>query len=296
MARKLGVTDLAEKNLRAREMAIAERFTGGFPWLIVFWGLGNTLVWLALWPLVLTGTIPLWLGFLIATANVTLSYLPSHDAQHYIIARKGSRYEWFNDLVGHISIFPLTLPFRTARITHMAHHRYANDPERDPDYSTRASNGWDALRKSILNRQPRAKAGFNRYGELLMLWGTPAAKAALLDAMAIKVLHFGILAGLAWSGYAIEAALLWWLPKHIALTYILFYLSWAPHHPADQSGRYRDTRAFKSRVGNIGSMGMQYHIVHHLYPTIPLDKTPAAFRALRPILVERGCELGGLEH
>ena len=34
--------------------------------------------------------------------------------------------------------------------------------------------------------------------------------------------------------------------------------------------------------------------IHHLYPTIPLYRTPAAFRALRPILVQRGCDLGGM--
>jgi beta-carotene hydroxylase len=39
---------------------------------------------------------------------------------------------------------------------------------------------------------------------------------------------------------------------------------------------------------------MQYHIIHHLYPTIPLNRHPAVYRALRPILEERGCELGGL--
>jgi beta-carotene hydroxylase len=39
---------------------------------------------------------------------------------------------------------------------------------------------------------------------------------------------------------------------------------------------------------------MQYHIVHHLYPTIPLNKTPAAYRALRSILAERGCNLDNI--
>lgn len=58
--------------------------------------------------------------------------------------------------------------------------------------------------------------------------------------------------------------------------------------------RHRDTWAFRSLFGNIGSSGMQYHIVRHLYPTIPLSRNPEAFRALRPILEERGCDLGDL--
>ena len=104
-------------------------------------------------------------------------------------------------------------------------------------------------------------------------------------------IHFGILFGLAWSGYAIEAALLWWLPRHIALTYIQFYLSWAPHHPGNESGRYRDTRSFRSILGNIGSLGMQYHIIHHLHPRIPLYRTPQAYWEMKPILEARGCNV-----
>ena len=99
---------------------------------------------------------------------------------------------------------------------------------------------------------------------------------------------------LAWTGHAIEAALLWWIPKMIGETYLIYFLAWAPHHPGVEQGRYRDTRAFKSRLGNVLSMGMQFHIVHHLYPRIPLALTPAAYRELRPILEKRGCELGGL--
>ncbi len=61
-----------------------------------------------------------------------------------------------------------------------------------------------------------------------------------------------------------------------------------------ESGRYRDTRGFKSKVGNILLMGMQFQIIHHLYPRIPLLQTPAAYFALMPILQKRGCNLGDL--
>jgi beta-carotene hydroxylase len=88
--------DMTSQSLRAREKAIADQFTGGIPWLMVFWGITNTVIWLALWPLVFTGVMPLWLGFIIASINITMSYLPSHDAQHDIIAPKGSKLEWFN--------------------------------------------------------------------------------------------------------------------------------------------------------------------------------------------------------
>ena len=280
--------------LRAQEKAIAARYIGGTPWLMIAWGLGNLALWLALWPLTIAGALPLWAGFLIATVCVTASYLPSHDAQHDIIVPRTSPWHWLNESFGHIVIFPLGIPFRTARATHLQHHRHTNDPARDPDYPVHAPSAVAAIWMSLKNRQPRG-AGAKRYGEILMALGTPAAQTALVDAVVMTFVDLCLLCTLAWSGFAIEAALLWWLPRHIARTYINFYLSWAPHYPGTQTGRYRETRAFRSFWGNIGSSGMQYHIVHHLYPNIRLNWTPAAYRDLRPLLEARGCDLGGLK-
>ena len=278
------------KGLRAREKAIAEQFMGGFPWVMVLWPLINTTVWLSLWPLVFIGALPIWAAFILATLNVTAAYLPSHDAQHHIIAPEGSRWHWFNELIGWYSLIPLAAPLSALRVTHYEHHRHTNDPELDPDYPMAAATRLGALAKAVVKNQPL----HDRYAATLQRLDTPAAKRAMLHAMVAKLLQYSILAALAWSGHVWEAVLLWWLPHKIGSIYINFYLSWAPHQPMTGSGRYRNTRAFKSIWGNIGSSGMQYHIVHHLYPTIPLHRNPAAFRALRPILEERGCDLGEL--
>ena len=281
---------LSSVELMKMEKAIADRFMGGVPWGAVAWGLGNVAVWLMLWPLTLTGILPLWAAFPMATLCCALSYLPSHEAQHRIIAREGEPLFWLNELVGNLSTIPLVLPYDVARLTHIEHHKHTNHPELDPDIATKAESGWALLKKTIANRQPGAKASA-KYGETLRRLGTPEAARAGLRAVLFQLTYVAILILLAWSGHAIEAALLWWLPRHIATTYIQFYLSWAPHHPGTGQGRYKDTRAFRSRWGNIGSMGMQYHIIHHLHPRIPLMRTPAAYWALRPVLVARGCDL-----
>ncbi len=281
------IAALSDTELMRLEREIARRHIGKFPYLAVTWAFTNFAIWLALWPLVLTGVIPLWLGFIIATLNCMLSYLPSHEAQHDIIARPGSKLRWLNEAVGHLSTIPLVLPFRVARATHLEHHKYANDPKLDPDYSTQASGPLAALWKSITNRQPRAKGGLNAYGETLQRLGRIDI---LLDGVAYNLIFYSILFGMAWTGHAFEAALLWW----IGLTYIQFYLSWAPHHPGKETTRYRNTRSFQSIFGNIGSMGMQYHIVHHLHPRIPLYRTPMAYWEMRDILTARGASIDDL--
>ena len=54
------------------------------------------------------------------------------------------------------------------------------------------------------------------------------------------------------------------------------------------------TTSMVSPVGTIASMGMEYHVVHHLYPSIPLFQTGTAYWAMRELLVERGCRIDGL--
>lgn len=285
------LSQLSEAELMRMEREIAARHIDKFPYFAVAWAFTNLAIWLALWPLVFMGIIPLWLGFIIATLNVTLSYLPSHEAQHDIIAKPGTKLRWLNQMVGHLSTIPLVLPYRVAKITHMDHHKHANDPDRDPDYSTHAPGPLQAIWKSLVNRQPRATGGFNAYADILQ---RKERMDVLLDGIVFQLVHYVTLFALAWSGYAIEAVLLWWLPRHIALTYIQFYLSWAPHHPGNETGRYRDTRSFRSIFGNIGSLGMQYHVIHHLHPRIPLYRTPKAYWEMKPILEARGCDVHAL--
>lgn len=283
-----GTLPPASKALMAQEREIAARHTDKFPWGSVLWAFANFAVWLSLWPLVFSGLLPLWAAFPVATLNMMLTYLPSHEAQHDIIARPGTRLRWLNELVGHISTIPLLLPYRVAKLTHMEHHKHANDPDLDPDYPTHANTPLGAIWASIRNRQPDRP---NTYGATLVRLGR---KDVVFDALLYDVVFYAILFTLSWNGHAIAAALLWWLPRQIGLTYIQYYLSWAPHNPNLSTGRYRDTRSFRSILGNIGSMGMQYHIVHHLHPRIPLMRTPRAYWEMRDILQARGCEISEL--
>lgn len=282
------LSQLSDGELRKLENQIARKYSGKVPWIAVVWAFANMAVWLSLWPLVFMDILPLWAAFVIATINMALVYLPTHEAQHDIIARPGTKLRWLNELVGHSTTWMLTTPYQALRITHLDHHRHTNDPEKDVDITTKADGPWQAIWCAIVQRQPNAKRNED-YSAALMRAGRPDV---ILLSLAYKIGFIAILGALAWNGYALEALLLWWLPYQIAITYIVFFLSWAPHHPGAQQGRYRNTRSWKSKLGNLGSMGMQFHIVHHLHPYIPLHLTPAAYWEMKPILEARGCRLG----
>jgi beta-carotene hydroxylase len=79
----------------------------------------------------------------------------------------------------------------------------------------------------------------------------------------------------------------------IAMIYTQITLSWAPHHPMQETGRYRDTRIWKSPVGTVLSSGMEYHFIHHLFPSIPLNRHPEVYREMKPLLQEAGMRVEG---
>jgi fatty acid desaturase len=274
----------------SEERAIVKKYIGGFPWLMVIWGLGGFLLWVSLWPLAYTGQIPLWLGSIVATVILSACYLPTHEAQHGNIARPNTPLRWFNELVGHVSVFPLIFPYRLHRAIHLKHHAHSNDVERDPDMYMKADSIWGAVKNAWLSKQP------GHAGALAdnVLEDNPNKERLVLEAILVTRLAWILMALLAWGGFALEVLMLWWIPRQVAGIYTPVTLSWAPHHPMKETGRYLDTRGWKSPVGTILSSGMEYHLVHHLFPSIPLNKTPAAYRELKPLLEAEGARLNGL--
>ena len=272
--------DLAEK-----EMQIARQFIGKTPWFMIFWWALNLSTWLLLWPLTLIGAIPLWSSFLISCICSCLCYLPSHEAQHGNIAKKGSSLFWLNELIGYTSLIPIVLPYRLAQETHLMHHSHTNDPLKDPDYSVKADNLSNALWVNLF---------VNRHKDLPyleFLEESSVKEKVITEALITRISYWLILVLFVWAGYGVEVMLIWWLPRLIGSGYIQMTLAWAPHHPMEEQGRYRDTRSFKAALGTFLTLGMEYYIIHHLHPAIPLNLNPAAYRALKPILEERNCRL-----
>ena len=247
--------------------------------------------WISFFPLAIYGLLPLWLGCAISALFVAGGYVIAHEAMHGNLGRVGTRRHGWNEFTGQISTIPLMLPYRMVKAMHLLHHLYCNDPVKDPDAIHAAPNVWLAMVKSWLNRQPGDGGTGARWRRHIGELGTPEAKRALVETMAFQFLGMCFFFAMAWSGHAIVVAMLWWLPRHIGLTYIHAVLSWPAHHPHDKHGRYDSTRVFKSRLGYYGSMGIEYHLIHHLYPHIPVHLTRRAYRELRPLLMMRGVDV-----
>ncbi len=208
----------------------------------------------------------MWLGCVI---NGVLSYgmfSIIHDASHRAISSN----KWINDGIGSIGLiflFPYA-PMPILRWLHMQHHRHANS-KNDPDYFTHTSPRWQALFRWA-NFDGYYMYYYFRYG------GDFVKKFrgvfALYVGLAVIALAMAI-----YFGYALEVLVLWFLPTRIGLLLIDIVFVILPHNPGIVSQNEDPYLATTMRMGwewllTPIMVYQNYHLIHHLYPTVPFYK------------------------
>jgi beta-carotene hydroxylase len=243
-------------------------------------GLGQAAIWLSLWPLVLNGFLDLWVGFLIASLCACFAYLPSHEAQHGNYSRGNPKLRWLDNLVGHITLITLKFPYHILRITHMKHHAYTNDPEKDPDYQNAHNTSVLKVIKNVLDG---STLQFDKYLDVFQS-----------DKAFVNSFHQAIPIALFYKAaplvlvvlFPFETLLLWWLPAKIGSVYTTVFFSYYPHL-GTSLGRYQNTRFWSHWMPRFFNHSMQLHFIHHLHPGIGHYDEPKAIEALKPFLVAR---------
>jgi len=263
-----------------KEKAIAKSFSQRFQWEMILIGLGQAAIWLSLWPLVLNGIIDLWVGFLIAILCACFAYLPSHEAQHGNYSRGNPKLRWLDGFVGHITLITLIFPYHLLRITHMKHHAYTNDPEKDPDYLNAHAG---SVLKVIKNSLDGSSVD---YGKYLEVFSTDTAFVNSFEkAIPIALLYRFTLLVLVII-FPLETLLLWWLPAKIGTVYTTVFFAYFPHL-GTSTGRYKDTRFWSHWMPRYINHSMQLHFIHHLHPSIGHYDEPKAIETLKPFLIAR---------
>ena len=263
-----------------KEKAIAKSFSQRFQWEMILIGLGQAAIWLSLWPLVLNGIIDLWVGFLIAILCACFAYLPSHEAQHGNYSRGNPKLRWLDGFVGHITLITLIYSYHILRVTHMKHHAYTNDPEKDPDYLNAHAG---SLLKVIKNSLDGSSVD---YGKYLEVFSTDKAFVNSFEkAIPIALLYRFTLLVLVII-FPLETLLLWWLPAKIGTVYTTVFFSYFPHL-GTSTGRYQNTRFWSHWMPRYLNHSMQLHFIHHLHPGIGHYDEPKAVEALKPFLIAR---------
>ncbi|MGB5265924.1 MAG: fatty acid desaturase, partial [Polyangiales bacterium] len=100
-----------------------------------------------------------------------------------------------------------------------------------------------------------------------------------------------IVGALATGTFALLATI-WFGPVLIAVAFLALTFDFLPHYPYDSRERFLDTRIYPGRFLNAVLLGQNYHLIHHLWTTIPWYRYQRVFRAIRPDLEERGARIG----
>ncbi|HDR8982676.1 fatty acid desaturase [Burkholderia vietnamiensis] len=231
--------------------------------------------------LALQGRLPLaWA----CVCNGVLSYFlftVAHDSIH----RSAARSQSLNDWIGRIGI-TLVFPHVTLglfRWAHIQHHRFTNEPGRDPDLWLHGA-WWQAP----------FRFAFIDVGYLLFIIRSrdPIARRHLRNAYLTIAFTVAAIAVLTWLGYGVEVLLLWFIPSRIAFILTGFMFFWLPHVKYDVSALEDVTQASSMRFGwewllTPAMQGQNYHLIHHLFPAMPSNRHEAAWRLLAPELRHR---------
>ena len=264
-----------------KEKAVAKKYAQRFQWEMILIGIGQACVWLSLWPLVMFGIIPLWLGFVVACFCACMAYLPSHEAQHGNYSRGDPKKRWIDALVGHITLITVMFPYEILRVTHMKHHAYTNHDDKDPDFLT--SNA-KSVKEVILLSLDGTSPDYQKYKEVYS--SDAAFQKAFEKGVKVSLTYRLTLMSLVFL-FPLQTLLLWWLPAKIGVLYTTLFFSYYPHI-GTEIGRYKNTRFWQHWMPRYINHSMQLHFVHHLHPNIGHYDEPRAIEELKPFLIARG--------
>ncbi|WP_118136153.1 fatty acid desaturase [Oceanicella sp. SM1341] len=219
--------------------------------------------------------LPLMLlqGFFIAFLFMAL-----HEAAHRTVFTSRRA----NLALGHLSGFLIVFPYEYYQLFHWDHHRYTQDPERDPELvsasiprsDTRLAIAYTGI-VQLVNRI-RLHLRHALTGRVRAPW-VPEKKRGRVVAE-VRLYMAGYLALIAGS-VAFGSGLLLWV---WAVPLVLGQLFLRPYLYAEHTGcehtrsAYENTRTtYTAALVRWFAWNMPYHVEHHAYPSVPFHALPA---------------------
>lgn len=186
-----------------------------------------------------------------------------------------------NVAVGHLSAFLTVLPYEHYRLFHWDHHRYTQDPERDPELLSASVPTSDAALAvaytGILQLLTRIRTllGRSLTGQVTAPWVPEGKRGLVLREARLYVAGYAVL--LLGSVALQSTSLLWaWLvPLFLGQLLLRPYL-YAEHTGCEhERDAYTNTRTtFTNDFVRWFAWNMPFHVEHHAYPSVPFHALP----------------------
>ncbi len=227
--------------------------------------LSNFGYWLWLWPH--------WLCFSINTLALHCAGTVIHDACH----QSAHRNRVINAMLGHASALILAFAFPVFTRVHLQHHGHVNHPQDDPDhYVSTGGPLWLIAVRFLYHEVFFFQRQLWRKYELLE-WFISRLIVGVIVYIAVQY-HF--------LGYLLN---FWFIPAFLVGIALGLFFDYLPHRPFAERDRWKNARVYPNPILNILIMGQNYHLVHHLWPSIPWYNYQPAYYVMKPLLDEKGC-------
>jgi fatty acid desaturase len=229
-----------------------------------------------------------WVAAFLPVHGVILIFLfaPLHESIH----RTAFRTRWLNDAVAWLSGLPLLLAPRWFRHFHFAHHRWTQDPARDPELNpprpaSRRAWAWHVSGLPYWMEAIRGLAS-RASGHVVDPFVSERDQPALVREARYAILVYGALLGSATSVGALPALFwLWLLPAIVGQPVLRLFLlaeHWGCEIGPDM---FRNTRSTGTTAAvRFLAWNMPYHAGHHAFPGVPFHALPRLHNRLAPYL------------
>ncbi|MBS3030254.1 MAG: fatty acid desaturase [Dolichospermum sp. DET50] len=215
---------------------------------------------------------PHWLCFSVNTLALHCSGTVIHDACH----QSAHRNRIVNAILGHCSALILVFAFPVFTRVHLQHHGNVNHPKDDPDhYVSTGGPLWLIAVRFLYHEIFFFQRRLWRNYELLEWF---ISRLIVITIVYISVqYHF--------LGYILN---FWFIPAFIVGITLGLFFDYLPHRPFVERSRWKNARVYPGKVLNILILGQNYHLIHHLWPSIPWYNYQPAYYLMKPLLDEKG--------
>ncbi len=276
------------------EKAEARALSPAIAWPTLVYGVLVIAAHLAMIGAGLFGLVPLWALVLPLGFTAYLHYTLVHESVHRNIVSRPKSLQWIHTVIGWYGSLILFASWPLLERTHKHHHAHVNT-DRDPDIFVKLPLKWLLVRNAIT-------AALQCVPMLLLklVFRDRSLAKGYLNADQLmtaqeKRLHFGsnfFLCALFWTavftGSGWQALALYYLPAMIGLNLLTILFQWLPHHPFEETTRYRATRNTGRTGINLPMVWQNWHLMHHLWPSVPFYNYERLYKRLKPVLEEKG--------
>jgi len=217
-----------------------------------------------------------WQGgycFVINVIALHMSGTIIHDACH----NAGHKNKFINAFLGHGSALLLGFTFPVFTRVHLQHHSHVNDPKNDPDHFVSTGGPLWLIAVRFL------------YHEIFFFQRRLWRKYELLEWFLSRLVVIGVVIVCVQHGLWSYILTYWFLAAFVVGITLGLFFDYLPHRPFQERNRWKNARVYPSPILNLLIGGQNYHLIHHLWPSIPWYKYQAVYYVTKPLLDEKEC-------